>query len=149
MWDVASSQSGQLHLRLQASARQERIPAPSPNLRATLVALEETICRRQSRAGRLSWLGAKSGLLGLPTTREAHQPAGDVGGGSEEPHPALSPPALPSEKYITCWGFFAWVGAALSILAGFSALLVSRNPLMPPNSVSNCCHSCLTTALRG
>lgn len=64
------------------------------------------------------------------------------------PSSSVTPRLCPLEHTLLTW-FSAWVDAALSILASFSTSLVSRNPRMPRNSDSNCCHSCLTTALWG
>ena len=84
------------------------MPQPSPNLRANLAALEESSWRSRSGAGRLSWAGAPSVLLGLPAARAA----GDVGSSSGEPHPTLSHPSLVSGKHLA-WLFFFVCGSVL------------------------------------
>lgn len=85
--------------------------------------------------------GSPTSAAGFPVTLLG------VRGSSGELCPALSPPALSLEKN-PAW-LFVWVGAALSVFASFSTSLVSRNPVMPLDSGSSCCHSCLTTALWG
>ena len=148
LWGIPSSQSAQLHLRLQASPRQEMIPKLSPDLRAKLAALEETICSQREQSWEALVAGSPPSAAGFANdSRGSLASQGCCRQFWGTPSHSITP--QPCLWKILCLSFFAWVGAALSVLASFSTSLVSRNPLMPPNSVSNCCHSCLTTALWG